>query len=251
MNNYPFILGAQAVRMIDLAPLYAAIASEGARFQPSAIDSIESNGLLVYRRPPAPPTMLAGGDRVAFYQLRTLLEGVVARGTATRIKAYAGFVGGKTGTTENENDSGLPDLPATSRSLFGSAMTMQTAGARWARARPAVQWPFRSRTKSCKRLGRIRLRKFHCRRRRPKRSRRMKAFPIDVATGNRTSGFGSLHGIFPARRKRPADRYAARSGRSPPRAYRGRAIRARHARARRISRRCARARIEPALGMGF
>lgn len=104
MNNYPFILGAQAVRPIDLAPFYAAIATEGARNQPYAIDSIEANGLLVYRRPPTPPTMLANGDRVAFYQLRTILEGVVARGTATSMKQNAGFIGGKTGTTDGEND---------------------------------------------------------------------------------------------------------------------------------------------------
>src|SRR5262249_17844528 len=88
----------------DLAPFYAAIESEGARFQPYAIDSIEANGLLVYRRPPAQPTMLADGDRVAFYQLRTMLEGVVARGTAASIKQHAGFIGGKTGTTDSEND---------------------------------------------------------------------------------------------------------------------------------------------------
>jgi len=36
---YPFVLGAQPVRMIDLAPFYAAVANEGARPQPHAIDS--------------------------------------------------------------------------------------------------------------------------------------------------------------------------------------------------------------------
>ena len=49
--------------------------------------------------------MLAGGDRVAFYQLRTILEGVVARGTAASMKHLTHFVGGKTGTTDNENDA--------------------------------------------------------------------------------------------------------------------------------------------------
>src|ERR1700710_3329393 len=48
--------------------------------------------------------MMAGGDRASFYQLRTILEGVVARGTAASMKDLAHFIGGKTGTTENEND---------------------------------------------------------------------------------------------------------------------------------------------------
>ena len=38
MKNYPFVLGAQAVRMIDLAAFYAAIANEGARITPYAIE---------------------------------------------------------------------------------------------------------------------------------------------------------------------------------------------------------------------
>ena len=35
---------------------------------------------------PAVPVMMAGGDRAAFYQLRTILEGVVARGTAASLR---------------------------------------------------------------------------------------------------------------------------------------------------------------------
>jgi len=104
MRNYPFVLGAQALRVIDLAAFYAAIANEGAYFTPYAIDSIEAGGLLVYRRPPTPPVMLASGDRVAFFQLRSILEGVVARGTAASIRQHTQYVGGKTGTTDNEND---------------------------------------------------------------------------------------------------------------------------------------------------
>jgi membrane carboxypeptidase/penicillin-binding protein len=49
--------------------------------------------------------VLADGDRAAFFQLRTILEGVVARGTAASMRDLAHFVGGKTGTTENENDA--------------------------------------------------------------------------------------------------------------------------------------------------
>jgi penicillin-binding protein 1A len=105
MKKYPFVLGAQAVRMIDLAGFYSAVASEGAYVQPHAIDSIELRGQTVYKAP-SDPTWLAGGDRVAFYQLRSILEGVVERGTARAALGHLStFVGGKTGTTDEENDA--------------------------------------------------------------------------------------------------------------------------------------------------
>ncbi len=105
MKNYPFVLGAQALRMIDLAGFYASIASEGQKVTPYAIDSIEQDGKPVYRRRVAAPHYLANGDRAAFFQLRSILEGVVTRGTATSIRHLGGYVGGKTGTTDNENDA--------------------------------------------------------------------------------------------------------------------------------------------------
>lgn len=105
MKNYPFVLGAQALRMIDLSGFYATVANEGLRVTPYTIDAIEKNGHAVYRHQPGAPFYMAGGDRPAFFQLRTLLEGVVARGTASAMKQYAGFVAGKTGTTDNENDA--------------------------------------------------------------------------------------------------------------------------------------------------
>ena len=105
MKNYPFVLGAQALKMINLAGFYASIANEGQRVTPYAIDAIEQNGKPVYRHTITKPAYLAEGDRAAFYQLRTILEGVVARGTAASIRQHTGFVGGKTGTTDNENDA--------------------------------------------------------------------------------------------------------------------------------------------------
>jgi membrane carboxypeptidase/penicillin-binding protein len=105
MKNYPFVLGAQSLRMIDLAAFYAAIVNEGLRVTPYAIDSIEQNGHAVYKHQAGAPVMMAGGDRAAFYQLRTILEGVVARGTAASMRHLTNFVGGKTGTTDNENDA--------------------------------------------------------------------------------------------------------------------------------------------------
>src|SRR5260370_308984 len=104
VRYYPFVLGAQPVRMVDLAAFYAAIANEGARPSPHAIDSIEQNGLVVYRHE-MKPTGIGSADPAAFYQLKTMLQGVVERGTARPIRQLAPYVGGKTGTSENENDA--------------------------------------------------------------------------------------------------------------------------------------------------
>jgi len=102
---YPFVLGAQPVRMLDLAAFYAAIANEGIRPTPYAIDSIDLNGLVVYRHSENPPAAIGTPDPAAFYQLKTMLQGVVERGTASPMRVLAPYVAGKTGTSEDENDA--------------------------------------------------------------------------------------------------------------------------------------------------
>jgi penicillin-binding protein 1A len=104
IRYYPFVLGAQPVRMIDLAAFYAAVANEGARPQPHAIDSIELNGRTIYAYPKTPLPQIATADRASFYQLKTILQGVVARGTARAISSLSPYVAGKTGTTEDAVD---------------------------------------------------------------------------------------------------------------------------------------------------
>ncbi|HXX50533.1 MAG TPA: transglycosylase domain-containing protein [Xanthobacteraceae bacterium] len=104
VRYYPFVLGAQPVRMIDLAAFYAAVANEGALPRPHGIDSIEENGRTIYQYPKTPPPRIDAADRVSFYQLKTMLQGVVARGTARSIAWLSPYVAGKTGTTENAVD---------------------------------------------------------------------------------------------------------------------------------------------------
>jgi penicillin-binding protein 1A len=104
VRYYPFILGAQPVRMIDLAAFYAAVANEGARPSPHAIDSIEQNGSVLYRHE-SRPAAIGSADPAMFYQLKTMLQGVVERGTARAIRQLAPYVAGKTGTSEHENDA--------------------------------------------------------------------------------------------------------------------------------------------------
>ena len=101
---YPFILGAQPARLIDMAAFYAAIATEGRRPSPYSIESIEQNGRIAYTHTPE-AKWLASGDRPSFFQLRTMLQGVVARGTARAIGHLSSYVGGKTGTSDDENDA--------------------------------------------------------------------------------------------------------------------------------------------------
>jgi membrane carboxypeptidase/penicillin-binding protein len=103
---YPFVLGAQPVRPIDLAAFFAAIANEGVRPAPHVISSIEQDGKTIYRHPVAESSArIASADGVAFYQLKAILQGVLQRGTATRIAGLAPYVAGKTGTTDGENDA--------------------------------------------------------------------------------------------------------------------------------------------------
>ena len=106
VRYYPFVLGAQPVHMINLAAFYAAIANEGARPQPHAIDSIQAaDGSTVYAYPSVPTfAPISAADAVSFYQLKTMLQGVVARGTARAIGALSPYVAGKTGTTEDAVD---------------------------------------------------------------------------------------------------------------------------------------------------
>jgi penicillin-binding protein 1A len=104
VRYYPFVLGAQPVRMINLAAFYAAVANEGALPRPHAIESIEADGNVVFQYPNAPLPFIGAADRTAFYQLKTMLQGVVARGTARAIGALSPYVAGKTGTTEDAVD---------------------------------------------------------------------------------------------------------------------------------------------------
>ena len=63
VRYYPFVLGAQPVRPVDLAAFYAAIANEGLRPSPYVIESIERGGRMVYRHDPSLRPDLLGRPR--------------------------------------------------------------------------------------------------------------------------------------------------------------------------------------------
>ena len=104
VRYYPFVLGAQPVRPIDLAAFYAAIANEGIRPVPYVVESIERDGEPIYQHEQA-GVAIASVDRAAFYQLKSMMQGVLARGTARSIANLAPYVAGKTGTSDDENDA--------------------------------------------------------------------------------------------------------------------------------------------------
>ena len=78
---------------------------KGCARSPYVIDSIERDGLVVYRHDPTSSVAIGSVDRAAFYQLKTMMQGVLARGTARSIARLAPYVAGKTGTSDNENDA--------------------------------------------------------------------------------------------------------------------------------------------------
>jgi penicillin-binding protein 1A len=183
---YPFVLGAQPVRPIDLAAFYAAIANEGRRPTPHVIEQISLDGRVVYK---ANETLkpIAGVDPAAAFQLRSILQGVVARGTAARLSALSNSIGGKTGTSDEFNDSwfigfskdvtiaiwvGYDNTTMKSRKTLGhgnagSRVALpifdQIMKAVWADYAPQVALPGPS----------------------PEANRRLVALPIDVRSGQR------------------------------------------------------------------
>ncbi|MGE4131113.1 MAG: penicillin-binding protein 1A [Bdellovibrionales bacterium] len=100
---FPWVLGAQPTRVIDMATAYATVANDGLKPVPYLVESIQADGKTWQNSPQL--VRMGQADRVAFYQLRRILEGPVIRGTAERIRELRGLVGGKTGTSNDENDA--------------------------------------------------------------------------------------------------------------------------------------------------
>ena len=101
---YPFVLGAQPVRVIDLAAFYAAVANAGVRPAPYAVEQMIKDGRIVYRHQPF-TTSFTDMQAANFYELKMMLQGVVARGTASSIRSFAPYVAGKTGTSNDSADA--------------------------------------------------------------------------------------------------------------------------------------------------
>jgi penicillin-binding protein 1A len=105
VHYYPFVLGAQPVRPIDLARFYATVANEGLLPDTHVIEAISDQSEERFAYGPPQVKRIQAADAAAFYQLKSMLQGVVLRGTAARLSAWAPYVAGKTGTTNEETDA--------------------------------------------------------------------------------------------------------------------------------------------------
>ncbi len=135
-RNFSIVLGAAETTLMDLAGAYAMVVNGGKEVTPVLVEKIQNrHGKLIYRAdtrfcdgcnstatpadvstrvPYLPDVRESLIDPMTAYQLTSVLEGVVQRGTGTKAKALGKPVAGKTGTTNNSHDAWFvgftPDL---------------------------------------------------------------------------------------------------------------------------------------------
>jgi len=126
-------LGAGETTLLDLTSAYAMLVNGGKQIAPTFIDRIQDrNGHTVYRHdkrpcvgceavawtnqpvPTVPDHRKQLTDPTSAYQMVSMLEGAVQRGTGRRVRAVGKPLGGKTGTTNDARDAWFigfsPDL---------------------------------------------------------------------------------------------------------------------------------------------
>lgn len=137
-ENYSMVLGAKETTLLRLVNAYSMIANGGRRVSPWFVERIDDrNGATIFRRdtrncetctvpemssgitvPTDAPTLTDERERVidprVAYQITSILQGVVQRGTGTAAKVLNRPVAGKTGTTNDSRDTWFigytPDL---------------------------------------------------------------------------------------------------------------------------------------------
>jgi penicillin-binding protein 1A len=128
-----FALGAGETTLLRMVGAYAMFDNGGRKVQPTLIDRIQDRyGRTIYRHDAREcrgceaqkwanqnePTLVDKRERVldpmTAYQITSMMEGVVQRGTATVVKEVGKPIAGKTGTTNDEKDAWFigfsPDL---------------------------------------------------------------------------------------------------------------------------------------------
>ncbi|TDI54847.1 MAG: penicillin-binding protein 1A [Alphaproteobacteria bacterium] len=126
-------LGAGETTVQRLVTAYATIANGGRKIQPTVIDRIQDRyGRTIYRHDQRicqdcqvsqwlgqnEPVLIDSREQIldpmTAYQITSMMEGVVKRGTATKVQAVGKPIAGKTGTTNDEKDAWFvgfsPDL---------------------------------------------------------------------------------------------------------------------------------------------
>ncbi|RED53659.1 penicillin-binding protein 1A [Aestuariispira insulae] len=126
-------LGAASVSLIDMTAAYGMLVNGGKEITPTVIDRVQDRlGRTIYKHDPRDCTNCTVlhwegqdvprirdnrsqlTDPASAYQVVTMLEGVVQRGTGRRIREVGKPLGGKTGTTNDSRDTWFvgfsPDL---------------------------------------------------------------------------------------------------------------------------------------------
>lgn len=126
-------LGAGETTVLRMTTAYATVANGGRKVRPTLIDRIQDRyGRTIYKHDSricdgctqdawdgqGEPTLIDDREQVldpmTAYQITSMMEGVVQRGTATSVRAVDRPVAGKTGTTNDEKDAWFmgytPDL---------------------------------------------------------------------------------------------------------------------------------------------
>jgi penicillin-binding protein 1A len=134
-REYAVTLGAGATTPLRLTAAYAMLDNGGKRIVPTLIDRVQDrNGKTVFSAdarpcpdcgnvtwhdqpvPAIPDTSEQVADPDSAYQIVSMMEGVVERGTGTAVKAVGRPIAGKTGTTNDFRDAWFdgftPDLAA-------------------------------------------------------------------------------------------------------------------------------------------
>ena len=120
----PMSLGAGETTDLKMVTAYSVIANGGRSIEPSLIDRVQDRyGRTIYKHDQrfcaecntreyngqSEPQLVDERDQVldpmTAYQITSMMEGVVQRGTATRVKALGVPIAGKTGTTNDEKDT--------------------------------------------------------------------------------------------------------------------------------------------------
>ena len=106
--EWPFVIGANEVHVIDQAAGYATFANGGYKIEPYAIDQITTtSGKLVYDHrdfiAKNPPKRVVVAEKIA--ELNSMLNHAVEAGTGQRAKLDGIPAGGKTGTTQSSRDA--------------------------------------------------------------------------------------------------------------------------------------------------
>jgi penicillin-binding protein 1A len=134
-REYSMVLGAGETTPLRMTAAYAMLDNGGKRITPTFIDRIQDrNGATIFRAdrrqcegcsdvdwekqrmPVIPDTREQVADPGSAFQIVTMLQGVVERGTGTAVKAVGKPIAGKTGTTNDWRDAWFvgftPDLVA-------------------------------------------------------------------------------------------------------------------------------------------